>query len=254
MEGLVVKLSKSVKATDDLAGAVESIALAVVSRAASWTAAIPNAVMVARATQEIFALSPGLSGVVAASLELVGQGVSNLWLRGVEWNRDKRKSDPAANTWLSFGLMAGYFALDVGIIVSLAVPRWLETGDIRQLVAVFYPVCGIISTIALNERAAQFRREMDVDRERQDRKQRRQQGRQPIVTQPDNADDSYVPITETTKERARVILSECPDISGSELGVKLGKSKSLGRLLKREIVSELSPAVSGHRGNGSGPA
>jgi septal ring factor EnvC (AmiA/AmiB activator) len=42
-------------------------------------------------------------------------------------------------------------------------------------------------------------------------------------------------ITDNTRERARLILAERPDISGTELGRELGKSDSLGRKLKREI-------------------
>ena len=247
MEGLVPKLASSVKTTDDLAGAVESIALAVVGRAASWAAAIPNAVMVTRATQEIFGLSPGLSGVVAASLELVGQGVSNLWLRGVEWNRQKRRTDPAANTKLALGLMVGYFALDVSIIVSLAVPRWLETGDIRQLVAVFYPVCGIISALALNERAAQFRREIDASQEKRERAEKRKQKRQSSGNGAEPRTEHYTAVGGDTRSRAAAILAERSDISGSELGRKLGRSERLGRKLKAELLPELG-------GNGRHPA
>ena len=65
------------------------------------------------------------------------------------------------------------------------------------------------------------------------RKQTRQVKRQPLA------------IGHDTQKRARAILAERPGISGAALGRELGKSDSLGRKLKRDLLPEIS-------GNGTG--
>lgn len=48
---------------------------------------------------------------------------------------------------------------------------------------------------------------------------------------------SAIPATsEATRERAAEILRDVPDISGAELGRQLGRSESLGRKLRRELL------------------
>ncbi|MBN1217430.1 MAG: DUF2637 domain-containing protein [Anaerolineae bacterium] len=51
----------------------------------------------------------------------------------------------------------------------------------------------------------------------------------------------FYAISENTREQARLILSERSDLSGKELGELLGKSASLGRKLKRELLPDLHP-------------
>ena len=94
-------VSQAVTTVDSLVGAVEAIVLAVVGRAASWVASVPCAVMTARASVDIFALSWPVAVIVAVALELVGQATSNGWLRAKEWNATKRKADPAADVVLA---------------------------------------------------------------------------------------------------------------------------------------------------------
>lgn len=233
---ITIGLSKSVKIVDDFMGAMEAIVLSVVSRGASWAAAIPNAMMVARATGEIFELSPMLSGITAISLELVGQGLSALWLRDVEWNRQKRKSDPKANVSFSLGLMSVYFMLDVGIVAALVIPRYVAMEDFRQLVALFYPVCSILSTIGLNLRAAQFKRESNIERERMEAKERRilKKAQREADRRPEQVPVMSAPGTDT-EEYARSVLEQRPGMTGSELGRLLGRSERYGRRLKTRL-------------------
>lgn len=48
-------------------------------------------------------------------------------------------------------------------------------------------------------------------------------------------------LSDNTREQARAILAERSDLSGKELGDLLGKSASLGRKLKRELLPEITP-------------
>ena len=237
---LTTGLQGSVKTIDTLVGAVEAIVLAVVGRASSWVASVPCAVMTARASAEIFALSWPVAVMVAVALELVGQATSNGWLRAKEWNATKRKTDPAANVVLAFGLMIAYFAIDTLIVVALVLPKFFDTGDWRQLVAVLYPLVAVISTVVLNERVAQYKREADAQQERQDQSQKRKQkreSRRESARQPARQQvPTYEGIGADTRDRARAILAERPDTSGSDLGRMLDRSPSLGRKLKRELV------------------
>jgi len=49
----------------------------------------------------------------------------------------------------------------------------------------------------------------------------------------------YVTVGSDTKQQAQAILATRPDISGAELGRKLGKSESLGRKLKKELAESI---------------
>lgn len=236
------RISGSVRHIDRLMGSVEAILLAVVGRVASWLASVPCAVMTARASMEIFRLSWPLAVIVSIALELVGQTTSNLWMNARSWNKDKRrKSDPEANENLALGLMIAYFVIDTAIIVVLAIADFIRLNDWRQFIAVLYPIVAIISTLALNQRIAQFRRESAIEQEKAGRAETRKRNRKSL---PQPA--ALPPIAEyDTRERALEILRSDTNISGSALGRAVGLSERQGRNLKAELLPEVGG--NGHR-------
>jgi hypothetical protein len=62
---------------------------------------------------------------------------------------------------------------------------------------------------------------------------------------------SYATVGDDTKDAALEILAERPGISGAELGRTLGKSESLGRKLRRELLPIVNGAGTG-LANGTG--
>jgi len=166
---------------DTRMGEFESIALSIVGRLASWVAPIPTAVMTARATQQIFELSMFWSGVSSVALELIGVATSNQWLAAHNWNKQKRKRDPKANERLAGLLMGFYFVVDVAMVLLNAISGYQATEDLKQFISLSFPLMSIVGTLVLNERVAQFNREVSVaeakakdaeDRKEAKRKQR----------------------------------------------------------------------------------
>jgi hypothetical protein len=244
----VTLLAQSVKPIDDLAGAAEAALLAVVSRAASWGASVPNMVLVARSASEIFGLPWGLSLAIAGSLELIGHALVDHWQSCKSWNATKRQSDQAANARLALGLMVGYWVVDLLMVGVLALSTWTTTGDWRIFIALCYPVIGIAVAVVTNERAHLFRVRQAAEMDRKERAEKRRQSRRqktaPRAETPDRL--SGVSIAESdTLARARYIYDTQPGITGSALGRKLGISERQGRNLKTAIETEIS-------GNGSG--
>ena len=245
MKQLAVRMAGNAKTIDSLMGALEAIALAVVGRVASWVAAVPCAVMTARASAQFFELSWPIAVAVAVALELVGQTTSNLWLNAKEWNGNRRRTDPAANERLAFVLMVGYFAADFLIIAALEVPDFLATRNAQGLTALLFPLLSVVGVMALNERVAQYKREADVAMERQERTEKRKPARKQGTAKAEPQVEGYAQVATSTRERALTILTERPGITGSELGRELGRSERLGRKLKTELLPEVG-------GNGSG--
>jgi uncharacterized coiled-coil DUF342 family protein len=63
--------------------------------------------------------------------------------------------------------------------------------------------------------------------------------------------ESYTSVSDDTKAAALAILRERSGISGAELGRTLGKSESLGRKLRRELLPQVNGSGN-HNGNGAG--
>lgn len=166
-------LGRSVSDVDTLAGAIEAIALALVSRLASWCASIPNIVMVSRSAVSTFGLTWAWGLAIAVSLELVGHSLSHQWLEAKAWNMTKRKTDPTANTGLALVLMCSYFLLDFVMVGGLAFSTFSETGNPQIFIALCYPLIGVTVSIVSNERANLFRLRQAVIEERAQRKQKR---------------------------------------------------------------------------------
>lgn len=227
-------LKENAKVTEQLMGAIETILVSVVGRVACWLAPLPSAVLVSKSAGKVFDLAGGWSVVIALVLELVGLVTSNLWLTAKEWNANKRKSDPLANERLALGLMIFYFVVVFLLIMAVELPNVIETGNLAGLTALLFPGLSAVGVIALNERVAHFRRVADVEADKKKRSRSRTESKSGGSRR--NVPDRSTYTTPETIERARAILTENPDISGSALGRKLGKSERLGRRLKEDLV------------------
>lgn len=161
-------VTSGARKVDTLAGGLEAIALAATCRLAGWVASIPTIMLTSRSCEVIFDLTPSAALASAVALELVGQSVTNTWLRAREWNRNKRKADPPANEWLALALTVGYFATDFVLVAVLQVPKALVNPV--HWAALLFPLAQVISTVITGERAAQFKREADVDAVKAERK------------------------------------------------------------------------------------
>ena len=169
------KFSANVMHIDALAGALEALVLALLVRAAAWVASIPTIMLTSKTCQTVFDLTPTAALLSAIALEVVGQSVVNTWLKAREWNRTKRKSDAAANERLALAMTVAYFVSDFVLIGVLEIPKALANPV--HWAALLFPLGQVISTVMTGERAAQFRREAEVTKERRERAQVRAQRR-----------------------------------------------------------------------------
>jgi ABC-type multidrug transport system fused ATPase/permease subunit len=172
LEKITEKVSRNVQPLDRLMGATESVALALVVRLASWTASIPNAVMVAQSAFQIFALPVWVCVVIAVSLELIGHAITEHYFAVCEWEQTRRKTDPSMSKRLALALVVSFYALDILMVFVLAWMTFSTTGDAAIFVSLAYPLFGIGTTIVTSERQRLFRLKNAVQIQRQDRKKK----------------------------------------------------------------------------------
>lgn len=226
--------------------ALEAILISVVGRVGIWLTPLPSAILVSRSAERVFSLGDGLAWVMAGVIELVGLVTSNLWLNAKEWNRNKNQTDPKSNESLALALMLGYFITTAALLLAFEVPVIIETKVVTGLTALLFPILSAVGIIALNERMLQHKRAS----EKVEKKARKRQksGTKPVQIHPvadQEITAQWTGASAKTRDRAKVILAERPDISGSELGRQLGRSERLGRRLKTELLEEIA-------GNGKG--
>jgi len=173
IKDLTTKIATNVIHVDRLAGALESVALAITTRAASWVATIPTVILTSRSTREIFGLTPTAALLSSISLEVVGQAVVNTWMKAKDWNTSRRANDPPANETIGLAMSVIYFATDFILIGVLIVPQALQNPV--YWAAVLFPLAQVVSTIMTAERAAQFRRETTTEMVTADRAQQHAQ-------------------------------------------------------------------------------
>ncbi len=176
IKDLTTKIAANVVHVDRLAGAAESVALAITTRAASWLATIPTVILTSRSTQEIFGLTPTQAILASISLEVVGQAIVNTWMKAKDWNASRRANDPPANEAIGLAMSIVYFATDFILIGVLIVPQALVSPV--YWAALLFPLAQVVSTVMTAERAAQFRRETTTEMDAADRKAKRQAKRQ----------------------------------------------------------------------------
>jgi len=170
------KIATNVIHVDRLAGALESVALAITTRAASWIATIPTVILTSRSTQQIFGLTPTQALISSIALEIVGQAVVNTWMKARDWNTTRRANDPPANEAIGLLMSVIYFATDFILIGVLIVPQALANPV--YWAALLFPLAQVVSTVMTAERAAQFRRETTTEMLTAERKAKRQATRQ----------------------------------------------------------------------------
>jgi len=226
-------------AVEDLLAAGEAVLMSAVGRLACWLTPLPSAVLVARATGQVFGLVTPWPLVMAVIIELVGLTTSNLWLEAREWNRTRRKSDPPANERLAMGLMLGYFATAFALLLAFEAPHVAATGDWPELAALLFPALSAVGVVTLNERVLQFHRRAEVEAGRAERRGGTRAARKPAqkpAYMPEQGDVDYRHVGDRTRQQAAAILAERPGLSGSELGRMLGRSERLGRKLRAELL------------------
>jgi len=186
----------------------ERSAVRLVSKLAPWLAPFPSAFFVARSSVAHLALPGWVAAVVAAVIEALGIVTVHTALWMSDWNRTKRKSDPAAPTWVAVALVGVYLATTLSMIVVLETFPQMST-----FAPAMFPFMAMVGAVNLALIARQEKRELDVQLEKAERAGKRAGGRSRM--RPSGVQDtdqvngetgqgkSKKPVDERSIERAR---------------------------------------------------
>ena len=142
----------------------ERKAVRIVAKLAPWLAPVPSAYFVGRSSVRHLDLPIWVAVVVATVIETLGVVTVHNLLSMNEWNANKRKSDPAAPTWIAVILCATYLLTTITITVFLeTIPR------LATYAPVMFPLLALVGGVNIALLAQQEKRELDVERARSER-------------------------------------------------------------------------------------
>ena len=140
---------------------IESIALSIVSRLATWSAPVPSAVAVTRSVMHTLSLPLEVGVFVAITLEVFGIAAAHQWLESREWNATKKAREPEADARIGKWATVSYVVIAEIMIVTMELRTILETGQPWGLGALVFPPMTLIIVLIANERMLQHQRRMD---------------------------------------------------------------------------------------------
>ena len=146
---------------DAFMATVESIALSVVSRIATWSAPIPSAVAVTRSVMHTLELPIEVGVFVAITLEVFGIAAAHQWLEAKEWNATKKSREANADERIGKWATISYVVIAEVMIFTMELRTILETGQPWGLGAMVFPPMTLIIVLVANERMMQHQRKMD---------------------------------------------------------------------------------------------
>jgi len=139
-----------------------------VSSLAPWLAPLPTAWLVYDRTQHHLNWPQWVAAIAGITLELLGVGILATWLMLYGYNRNKRKSDPAAVMWLPVGLVVLYVLTAEALTVVLDV--WPAMATIAPAL---FPILSVAAFALLALRANHVRRLDDIAWQKDERKRQR---------------------------------------------------------------------------------
>jgi len=140
---------------------IESIALSIVSRLATWSAPVPSAVAVTRSVMHTLSLPIEVGVFVAITLEVFGIAAAHQWLESREWNATKKAKEPEADARIGKWATVSYVIIAEIMIVTMELRTILETGQPWGLGALVFPPMTLIIVLVANERMLQNNRRMN---------------------------------------------------------------------------------------------
>lgn len=146
---------------------------------APWLAPIPTAYLVGRATLQALGWPLPVAICAAAIVESLGLAATNTALELYQYNRTRRKSDPAAPFALAGALVLVYVSVAVGLTVALDV-----VPELARYAPAIWPALSLTGVTLLGLRADHARRLEALAQEKQERKAERAATRQAAQAQP----------------------------------------------------------------------
>jgi hypothetical protein len=150
----------------------ENTALDIVAKVSPWTAPLPTAYLIGRATVVHLAWPPVIGAVAAIVIECLGLATTATALTLWDYNQSKRKSDPHAPFVLALFLAGVYFVVATGLTVVLDISPALAT-----CAPAIFPTLSLIGVTVLALRSGHRRRLAMIESVKAERKTRRQNRR-----------------------------------------------------------------------------
>lgn len=213
---------------------------------APWLAPIPTAWLVGAATMRWLGWPWPVAIVAAVIIESLGLGATSTALQLWDYNRSRRKIDPAAPFWIAACLVGIYFVVAVGLTVALDI-----FPDQAKYAPAIFPALSLSGMAVLALRSDHWRRLARIEQERAERKAERQAARQLSTVNVKRKDNNFIPRShDTLRHLSSVKLDSLIDIysadpgasptqTARELGVSrqtiytwLGQLESAGRIRK----------------------
>lgn len=217
-----------------------------IARFAPWLSPLPTAYLTARATIVHLAWPMALGVVAGLIIECLGLAAINTALELYDYNRSRRKTDPAGPLWIAVALTGVYFVAVTSLTVMLdTFPAWAAGAPL------VFPLLSMAGVTVVALRADHRRRLEMIQAERSERSERRSahhsqvqsltvhSGRGAIdnVNSPVN-DEAFTMANLDRANTARrhgrdevlnialAFLREHPDASLNEIGQAAGRSKA----------------------------
>lgn len=202
---------------------LEQLPLALITMVGPWLTPLVPAYFVAVSIREFLQAPVYVAVVAGIVLEVVGLAGIATATRAYIWNKTKRKSDEESPLFLALVAVSVYF------ITALALTVIIEFNtDLTKIAPGMFVVLSISSGLILVLASMQRFREQQITEQKAEQREKRKRNKQVPVKSSD-----LVPAMMSNE--AALILQSQPDISGSELGRRLGKSDSMGRRIKRQM-------------------
>lgn len=220
------------QATPNLLAKIENALTEAAATIGPWLAPLPTAWLVGQSTLDHLRWPQVVAVIAGIVIELFGLAATGQALALYEYNKTRRKSDPAAPVAFAALLVAGYFAVAVTLTVILDIyPQ-----SARFAPAIF-PALSLAGVGILALRYDHRKRLEDIEQERRERAQereRRRQEKQTPVQEPAQPD----PAPLDTRGRLLAYYRQHPQASQAAAGRACGISRQRAGQLLQEMESQ----------------
>lgn len=201
-----------------------------VAGAAPWLAPIPTAFVVTRAAVDFLSWPWPVALIAGATVETIGLAATNTALTLWDYNRSRRKSDPAAPAKMAAALVVGYVAVAVALTVALDLAPGL-----RPIAPVIFPFLSLVGVTLVGLRSDHRRRLAAIAQDKAERKADRQAARAAAAAQPAQA---------SAQRRPKVALVQRPN---PKREAAIGALLEVYRANPYAGATEAAQAIGAHR-------
>jgi len=232
---------------DDFIDRLETLPLILATRFGPWLTPLVPAFFVHKAMVSRLEVPVLWAWIAAIALEIVGIAAMYSLLRAHQWNREKRKKDPAAPITWNIVTTSTYYLTALSLVLLIEF-----FPNVTKIIPAAFVILGGTSAGVLVLMGDQKRREREIKNEKRAKQERKTTGKGG-ATSPETSHNSrfFSPplrvARQDWREMGAEILRDEPDISGAELGRRVGATERTGQNIKNELLNQNSTNGNGRR-------